>query len=248
MRWRLALGTLGGLFLATPVLALLLRADWAELPGDIAGSMSALWLSLAVPLVATVIAMLVGVPLAWLLVSAEGWRAALLRVLVVLPIGLPPVVAGVALLAAYGRRGVVGDLLPFSLPFTTAAAVVAVAYVALPFVVLTLEAGFRSLDLRYVEQARTLGANRQRTWWRVIVPMTLPALAAGTVLAWARALGEFGATITFAGNVEGETRTLPLAIFVQLERDPTAAFSLSVLMLFVTILVLGLTRRAWVTT
>jgi molybdate transport system permease protein len=241
----MGVASLAVLFALVPLAALLIEAPWSRLLSDVGDSGEAVRLSLVVPLLATLIAVVVGVPVAWVLAVRSGFAPALLRALVLIPVALPPVVAGVALLAAYGRRGLVGRYLPATLPFTTAGAVLAVAYVVLPFVVITSEAGFRSADPRYVEVARTLGSRPAKVWWRVSIPLALPALISSVVLAWGRALGEFGATITFAGNSPGRTQTLPLAVFVQLEQDPAAAFSLSVVILGITVAVLLMARRAW---
>ena len=173
----------------------------------------------------------------------------LLRAAVLLPIVLPPVVSGVALLASLGRSGPIGGLLDdvfgITLPFTTAGAVIAAAFVALPFVTLVAEAGFRGVNRDLEDVAATLGAGPWRRFRRVALPQAVPALAAAVVLGWARALGEFGATITFAGNLTGRTQTLPLAIFFELERDPEAAFSLSLILVAVSLLVLTAARRTW---
>lgn len=245
MKTRLGIAYLAVLFAAVPLAALLIEAPWSGLLSDVRESSEAVRLSLVVPILATAIAVSVGVPLAWVLANRSGFGMTLLRALVLIPVALPPVVAGVALLAAYGRRGLVGQHLPTTLPFTIGGAVLAVAYVVLPFVVITAEAGFRAVDPRYVEVARTLGSRPTRVWWRVSIPLALPALVSAVVLAWGRALGEFGATITFAGNSPGRTQTLPLAVFVQLEQDPAAAFSLSVVILVITVGVLVMARRAW---
>jgi molybdate transport system permease protein len=162
---------------------------------------------------------------------------------------LPPVVGGVALLLAFGRRGIAGRFLDQAfgvhLPFTTAGAIMAEAFVAMPFLVITVEAGLRSMDLRYEEAARTLGAGRWLLLRRVTLPLIAPSLFAGAVLCWARALGEFGATITFAGNFPGTTQTMPLAVYVELETRPEAAIVLSVLMLGVSLAVLVTLRDRW---
>jgi molybdate transport system permease protein len=187
-----------------------------------------------------------GIPLAWLLARTSFPGRSLVRALVLLPMVLPPVVGGVALLYALGRRGLAGqylhDWFDVTLPFTRAGAVLAATYVALPFLVITVESGLRSLDPGYEEAARTLGATRASTFWRVTLPLLAPQLAAGAALAFARALGEFGATITFAGNVEGRTRTLPLAIYTGLQTDREAALALSVVLLVVSLIVLVLLR------
>jgi molybdate transport system permease protein len=242
------LGGLAAVFLALPLVALLQRTPWSRfwslLTTDEATE--ALRLSLQVAVIATVLATVLGVPLAWLLARTEFRGRTLVRALVLLPMVLPPVVGGVALLYALGRRGLVGqyldDWFDVTLPFSTAGTVVAVTFVALPFLVITVESGLRSLDPGYEEAARTLGAGRAATFWRVTVPLLAPQLAAGAALAFARALGEFGATITFAGNTEGETRTLPLAIYTFLQTDREAAIALSVVLLAASLVVLVLLR------
>lgn len=243
-----ALGVLAAVFLALPLLGLLQRTPWSRLWSLLTTpeATEALRLSLVVALSATVLAAAFGVPLAWLLARTRFRGRTLVRALVLLPMVLPPVVGGVALLFALGRRGLVGQYLDqwfgVTLPFSTAGAVVAATFVALPFLVITVEAGLRSLDPGYEEAARTLGANRLVTFWRVTVPLLAPQLAAGAALAFARALGEFGATITFAGNVEGRTRTLPLAVYTFLQTDREAALALSVVLLAVSLTVLVLLR------
>jgi molybdate transport system permease protein len=173
---------------------------------------------------------------------------ALLRGLVMLPVVLPPVVGGIALLVAFGRRGLLGSLLEplgVTLPFSTAGAVLAETFVAMPFFVLTMEGALRSMDLRLEEAARTLGAAPWTVLARVTLPLVRTSLVAGAVLCWARALGEFGATITFAGNFPGRTQTLPLAVYVALETRPDAALLLSLVLLVVSLLVLMALRRRW---
>ncbi len=243
-----ALGIGAAVFLALPLIGLLQRTPWRDL-GDLLAApeaAAALRLSLIVAVSATVLATVLGVPLAWLLARRRFRGRALVRALVLLPMVLPPVVGGVALLFALGRRGLVGQYLDdwfgITLPFTTAGAVLAATFVALPFLVITVESGLRSLEPGYEEAARTLGAGRRVTFWRVTVPLLAPQLAAGTALAFARALGEFGATITFAGNVEGRTRTLPLAVYTALQTDRAAALALSVVLLAVSLVVLVLLR------
>ncbi len=164
---------------------------------------------------------------------------------------LPPVVGGVALLLAFGRRGLIGSWLAsigITLPFTTAAVVMAETFVAMPFLVLTVEAGLRSMDRRYEDAARTLGAGRWTVFWRVTVPLIAPSLAAGAVLCWARALGEFGATITFAGNFPGVTQTMPLAVYVLLESGSPASSVLSLVLLAISVAVLVGLRHRWLGT
>ncbi|MGI9648290.1 MAG: molybdate ABC transporter permease subunit [Acidimicrobiia bacterium] len=248
--YRLAvLAGVGMILLVVPLLGLMLRTPWTELLGDVGDAGTALRVSAVVSVVATLLAVALGIPLGWVLARAAFRGRGVLRAIVLLPIVLPPVVSGVALLASLGRSGAVGsaldDLFGITLPFTTAGAVVAATFVATPFVSLVSEAGFRSIDPGLEDVAATLGAGPWRRFRRVVLPQAAPALAAGIVLGWARALGEFGATITFAGNLPGRTQTLPLAIFFELEQDPEAAFSLSLVLVVVSIVVLTAARRSW---
>jgi molybdate transport system permease protein len=209
----------------------------------------ALRLSLICSVAATVLSIVLGMPLAWIQARATFPGRSLLRAVTTLPIVLPPVVAGVALLVAFGRRGIVGVWLDewfgIRLPFTVAGATLAETFVAMPFFVLTMEGALRSVDQRLEDAARTLGASRWTVFRRVTLPLVRPSLVAGAVLAWARALGEFGATITFAGNVAGRTQTLPLAVYLALETRPEAAFALSLVMLAISLTVLIALRRRW---
>ncbi|CCH74493.1 Molybdenum transport system permease protein modB [Nostocoides australiense Ben110] len=241
-------------FLVLPLVALLFRVPWLHLPDlfrePIVGE--ALRLSLLCATIAALLAAVTGIPLAWLLARSTGRLTGLVRALVTVPLVLPPVVGGVALLSAFGRRGLLGKpidvVFGFSLPFTPFGVIVAETFVALPFLVLTVEGAFRTLDDGYAEAAATLGASPWFAFRRVVLPMMAPALLAGTVLAWARALGEFGATITFAGNSPGRTQTMPLAVYLAMERDPDAASALSLVMLVVCVVVLALLRGRWLTT
>jgi molybdate transport system permease protein len=231
-------------FLLLPLIAVLLRAPWSDLPSLLTDPLArdALWLSIKCSLGALAIAVLTGVPLAWLLARREFRGRSVLRALVVVPLVLPPVVGGVALLFAFGRNGIV----PLHLAFTTWGAILAEAFVALPFLVLTVEGSLASLDRRYEDVAATLGAGPLTTFRRVTLPLVAPGLAAGAALAWARALGEFGATITFAGNLPRETQTLPLAVYVALQRgDADAALALSTLLLGLSAAVLVALRQRW---
>jgi molybdate transport system permease protein len=198
---------------------------------------------------ATVISVVLGVPLAWVLARARTRGISVLRALVTLPLVLPPVVGGVALLLAFGRQGVLGRpldaLTGVTLPFTTAGVVVAETFVAMPFLVVTVEGAFRAADRGYEEAAATLGASRLTVFRRVTLPLVGPSLVAGTVLCWARALGEFGATITFAGSFPGRTQTMPLAVYLALQSDPEAAIALSLVLLLVSVAVLGGLRDRW---
>jgi molybdate transport system permease protein len=250
--WPLAVpATVAVLFLLVPLGAMLLRTPWTSLPRILEEGtvLEALRLSLVCATAATVVSLLVGVPLAWVLARARFRGLSLVRALVTLPLVLPPVVGGVALLLAFGRLGVVGRYLDlwfgFTLPFTTLGVIVAAAFVAMPFLVVTVEGAFRSLDGGYEEAAATLGASRFTTFRRVTLPLVGPSLVAGSVLCWARALGEFGATITFAGNFPGRTQTMPLAVYLAMETDPDAAIALSLVLLLVSVAVLALLRDRW---
>jgi len=232
-------------FLVVPLLGLLERAPWRDLPALLAEPevRTALRLSVVCSLSATALSIVLGVPLAWLLARTRFPGQSLVRALVLIPMVLPPVVGGVALLLAFGRRGLVGQWLDqwfdVRLPFTTPGVILAETFVAMPFLVITVEAALRSLDHRYEEAGATLGASRWTVFRRVTVPMIGPSLVAGAALTWARALGEFGATITFAGNFEGRTQTMPLAVFLALETNPPAAIALSLVLLAVSVTVLA---------
>jgi len=197
-----------------------------------------------------VVCLILGVPLAWVLARAEFPGRRLVRALVTVPLVLPPVVGGVALLLVFGRRGLLGGWLDqtfgVSLPFTTAGVVVAEAFVAMPFLVIAVEGALRGADARYEEAAATLGATRWTAFRRVTLPLIAPGVAAGAVLCWARALGEFGATITFAGNFPGRTQTMPLAVYLALEQDVDAAIVLSLVLLAVSVGILAALRDKWV--
>lgn len=247
----LALALLGIAFLALPLLGLLLRVPWSDLPSQLSEPAlgQALGLSLLCSVAAAALAGLLGLPLAhWLALGRSRGRT-WVRILVVLPMVLPPVVAGVALLLAFGRQGLIGApleaLTGITLGFTPFAVILAEAYVALPFFVLAAESGLRSIDPRFAEAAATLGAGPARRFRTITLPLIAPALRAGLLLAWARALGEFGATITFAGNFAGETRTLPLAVYTALETSPDAAIALSVVLVAISAGVLFLLRDRW---
>jgi molybdate transport system permease protein len=208
-----------------------------------------LWLSIRTSLAATALSVVFGVPLAWLLARVDFRGRGLVRALSTLSMVLPPVVGGVALFASFGRRGLFGQYLDewfgIRLPFTTAGVVVAQTFVAMPFLVLTVEAALRQFDHRVEDAARTLGATRWYVFSRVTLPGIRPALIAGAVLAWARALGEFGATITFAGNFPGTTQTMPLATYLALETDPGEAIVIALVLISVSLLVLIGLRDRW---
>jgi molybdate transport system permease protein len=236
-------------FVVLPLAGLIWKAPWSHAVDDLRTSTvgTALRLSLVCSLGAMAISALLGIPLAWVLARIEIPGRSFIRALTMLPMVLPPVVGGVALLLAFGRSGLVGQWLytGYSLPFTTPGAMLAEAFVAMPFLVLTVEAGLRSADRRLEDAAATLGANRWTTFRRVTIPMVAPSLFAGLALAWARALGEFGATITFAGNFPGTTQTVPLAVYVALESQPEVAIVLSLLLLAFSIVVLVSLRDRW---
>jgi len=230
--------------LILPLLGLLTEAPWGSFGAIISSptAVDALRLSLVTSIIATVIAAALGIPLAWLLAREILPATGLLRALVLVPLLIPPVVSGVALLAAFGRRGLIGQFLysalGIQLPFTTAGVVLAEAFVAMPFLIITLEGAFRSLDGRFEDAAATLGASPWTTFRRITMPLVAPSVVAGAVLCWARALGEFGATITFAGNFPGATQTMPLAVYTALESDRSTAIALSIVLLSVCVIVL----------
>jgi molybdate transport system permease protein len=232
-------------FFVLPAAGLLERAPWSDLFGLLRepSAREALRLSLVCSLSATALSVVLGVPLAWMLARAPLPGRGVIRAFVLLPMVLPPVVGGVALLLAFGRRGLAGQWLDqwfdLRLPFTTPGVVLAETFVAMPFLVITVEGALRSLDPRYEDAAATLGAGRLTVLRRITMPMIRPSLIAGAVLTWARALGEFGATITFAGNFEGRTQTMPLAVFIALETNPAAAIALSLVLLAVSVTVLA---------
>lgn len=239
-------------FLVLPVVALIQRAPWSSLADLLTTSTvaDAMRLSIVVSLTATAVGVGFGLPLAWLLARVDFPGRALVRALVLLPMVLPPVVGGTALLFALGRRGLVGQWLDrwfgLTLPFSTTGAVVAATFVAMPFFVLTVEAAIRQSDASLEEAAATLGAGPLTTFRRVTLPLVAPSIAAGAALTWARALGEFGATVAFAGNVPGRTQTLPLATFLALESRPEEAIALSLVLLAVSLAVLVSLRRHWI--
>jgi molybdate transport system permease protein len=245
---------LGLAFLVLPLAGLLIRAPWTTLPQRLTqpGVLTALRLSLQSATIATVVCMLLGVPLAWLLARVEFPGRRVVRALVTVPLVLPPVVGGVALLLVFGRRGLLGEWLDrtfgITLPFTTTAVVLAEAFVAMPFLIIAVEGALRGADTRFEEAAATLGAGRWTTFRRVTVPLVAPGIAAGAVLCWARALGEFGATITFAGNYPGITQTMPLAVYQTLEGgDLDGAIVLSLMLLVVSVTILASLRDRWIT-
>ena len=238
-------------FFALPFVGLLWRLPWSRV-GDVLGQhevRTALWLSIRTSLWATAFSVLFGVPLAWLLARVPFRGRSIVRSLCTLSMVLPPVVGGVALFFALGRNGLFGQYLDrwfgLRLPFTMWGVVVAQTFVAMPFLVLTVEAALRQYDTRFDDAARTLGGSRWYVFRRVTLPAVRPALLAGAVLGWARALGEFGATITFAGSYPGTTRTMPLATYLALEVDPQRALVLSLVLIVVSFAVLVGLRDRW---
>jgi molybdate transport system permease protein len=237
------LAAVGVVFVGLPIAALLIRAPWSDLFHELAsaGAWTALRMSIVVSLAAAASSFVLGTPVAWVLARGSLPGRSIVRALVILPLVLPPVVGGVGLLAALGRSGVVGrwlDAIGIQLTFNVWGAVVATTFVSVPLVILATEAGLRSLDPRFERAAAAMGASRWYVLRRVTIPMLRPQLAAGLVLAWARALGEFGATITFAGNLAGRTQTLPLAVYQARQTDPGAAILIALIMVALSLLVL----------
>ncbi len=246
-RWLVLPAAVGGLFVLLPLLALTTQVDWGDFGALVTSdsSRTALWLSLKTAAASTALCLLLGVPMAIMLARTRFPGQSLLRSLVLLPLVLPPVVGGIALLHTFGRRGLLGEyleVLGLQVAFSTVAVVIAQTFVALPFLVVSLEGALRTAGHRYEDVAATLGARPGTVLRRVTLPLVLPGLLSGAILAFARALGEFGATITFAGNLQGVTRTLPLEIYLQREVDPDAAVALSLLLVLVAIAVMGLVR------
>ena len=232
-------------FFGLPLAGLLWRAPWSDVASVLRDpeARDALRISLICSLSATGLSVLFGLPIAWLLSRGRFPGLNVVRALATLPLVLPPVVGGVALFYAFGRRGLIGEWLGrwfgIQLPFTIWAAIMAETFVAMPFFIITVEGALRSLDTRYEEAAATFGARRWTIFRRVTLPMIAPSIAAGMALTWARALGEFGATITFAGNFPGKTQTLPLAIYLAFENNDPAGIVLSILLLAISIVVLA---------
>jgi molybdate transport system permease protein len=249
------LAALTALFFVLPLSGLVFKTPWASMGSTITSktALDALRLSLIASLASTALALVGGFPLAWILARGNFRGKTLLRGLCTLPMVLPPVVGGIALLLAYGRRGFIGEpldsALGISLPFTLPGVIVAESFVSMPFFVITLESGLRSMNVRLEDAARNLGASRWMVFRRVTLPLIWPSLAAGAVLTWSRALGEFGATITFAGNLPGVTQTAPLAIYIsQSSGKMDEAIALSLVLVIVSLAVMistrGRTRRA----
>jgi molybdate transport system permease protein len=248
-RWLYAPAAVAALFVVLPLVAVAVKVDWANFLTLVSSdsSVTALLLSLRTAAASTVLCLLFGVPLALVLARSDSRVVRAVRPLILLPLVLPPVVGGLALLYAFGRLGLVGEYLEAAgirIAFTTTAVVLAQTFVSLPFLVIALEGAARTAGTDYESVAATLGARPSRVWWRVTLPLLAPGLVSGAVLAFARSLGEFGATLTFAGSRQGVTRTLPLEIYLQRETDPDAAVALSLLLVAVAaVVVLGLGAR-----
>ena len=247
--WVFVPAAVGAAFVVLPLVAMLTRVKWGSFGSLITSesSRAALALSLRTSSASTVLCILFGVPMALVLARTEFRGQSIARSLVLLPLVLPPVVGGIALLYTFGRRGLLGhsmEVLGLQIAFSTTAVVMAQTFVALPFLVVSLEGALRTGGQRFEEVAATLGARPTTVFLRVTLPLVLPGLASGAVLAFARALGEFGATITFAGSLQGVTRTLPLEIYLQRETDPQAAVALSLVLVAVATVVIALTRRS----
>ncbi len=247
----IVLACLGLAVFVLPLIGLLARTPWSELPELLSSPLvsDALRLSVITSVSATIISAAVGVPLAWTLARVDFPGRAIVRGLVTLPLVLPPVVGGAALLFALGRRGLIGDPLEQAtgllLPFSIGGAVLAATFVAMPFLVITVEGALKGLDHRFEGAAATLGAGRWTVLRRVTLPMIGPSLGSGLVLTWARAFGEFGATITFAGNLQGRTQTLPLAVYVALQSNRDSAVAISLGMVAISLVVLIALRNRW---
>jgi molybdate transport system permease protein len=245
------LATIGSSLFVLPLVGLIGVAPWSKLVTLLSAEfvIDALVLSLLTSLAAAGLCVVFGVPLAWVLNRVDFVGSSLLRAIVTLPMVLPPVVGGAALLFALGRRGVIGEPLDDAtglvLPFSIWGVIVANTFVAMPFLVVTVGGAMSSLDGRHEAAAATLGASRLTVFRRVTLPMIAPSLRAGALLAWARAFGEFGATVTFAGNLQGRTQTLPLAVFVALDANQDAAIAISLLMVAVSVGVLALLHGRW---
>ncbi|HEX9832648.1 MAG TPA: ABC transporter permease [Mycobacterium sp.] len=248
-RWVYFPAALGALFVAVPLVAVAAKVDWPRFWSLITtgAALSALELSLRTAAASTALCLVLGVPMGLVFARSNARVVRMTRPLILLPLVLPPVVGGIALLYAYGRLGLIGQYLNAAgihIAFTTTAVVLAQTFVSLPFLVISLEGAARTAGVDYEVVAATLGARPTTVWWRVSLPLLAPGLVSGAVLAFARSLGEFGATLTFAGSREGITRTLPLEIYLQRESDADAAVALSLLLVVVAaVVVVGLGSR-----
>jgi molybdate transport system permease protein len=247
-RWVVVIACVGAAFILLPLVAIISRVDWSQFIPLITSqeSVAALVLSLKTAGISTLLCLVFGVPVALVLARTRFPGQRVVRALVLLPLVLPPVVAGIALLYTFGRQGLLGSTLSFlgiQIAFSTAAVVLAETFVAIPFLILSLEGALRTAGSKYEVVAATLGASPTVVLWRVTLPLIAPALISGAILSFARALGEFGATITFAGSLQGVTQTLPLDIYLQLETNPDAAVAMSLVLVAVSIIVVGLAHR-----
>lgn len=247
-RWAVVIAVIGAAFVLLPLVAVISRTSWSQFIPLITSdaSVAALLLSLKTAGTSTLLCIVFGVPIAIVLARTTFPAQRFVRSLVLLPLVLPPVVGGIALLYTFGRRGLLGssfEVLGIQIAFSTTAVVLAQTFVAIPFLILSLEGALRTAGTRYEAIAATLGARPSTVLRRVTLPLILPALLSGAILSFARALGEFGATLTFAGSLQGVTRTLPLEIYLQLETDPDAAVALSLVLVVVAVIVVGLAYR-----
>jgi molybdate transport system permease protein len=244
---------LAALLLVVPLVTLVADTPWSDFADQVTSTavVDALRLTILASALTVVFCLLLGTPLAWLLARVAFPGRSIVRAAVLVPLVLPPVVAGVALVTALGRNGAIGrpldDWFGITIPYTTPAVVIAHTFVSLPFYVLSVEGALRSAGEEYDAVAATLGADRWTTFQRVTLPLAVPGVLAGSALAWARSLGEFGATITFAGNYPGTTQTMPTLIYTQLQSDPMVARTVSMVLLVVSIAVLALLRNRWLT-
>ena len=249
-RWLYVPAILGAAFVVLPLFAMAVKTDWPQFFSLVTSdaSRTALLLSLRTAAASTALCLLFGVPMALVLARSDVWLIRLMRPLILLPLVLPPVVGGIALLYVFGKLGLLGQYLDAAgvrIAFSTTAVVLAQTFVSLPFLLIALEGAARTAGNRYEVVATTLGARPTTVWRRVTLPLLLPGLISGAVLAFARSLGEFGATLTFAGSRAGVTRTLPLEIYVQRETDADAAVALSMLLVVVAAVVVVAVGSRW---
>ena len=245
-------GSVAAALLILPLATLVLTTPWSDFLSLLGSEavLQALRITAIASLVTVAACLVLGTPLAWMLARLDFPGRPLLRAAVTVPLVLPPVVAGVALVTAFGRTGLIGAPLRDAgivIPYTTTAVVIAHTFVSMPFYVLSVEGALRTSGEQYDVVAATLGATRWTTFWRITLPLAWPGILAGSMLAWARSLGEFGATITFAGNYPGTTQTMPSLIYTALQSDPAVARTLSMILLIVSLVILGLLRNRWLT-
>lgn len=248
-RWLYLPATVGAAFVLLPLIAMVARVNWSEFGSLVTSdsALDALWLSLRTSSTSTLLCVVLGVPMAVVLARTNFPGQGLARSLILLPLVIPPVVSGIALLYTFGRRGMLGhtlEVLGIEVAFSTTAVIMAQTFVALPFLVISLEGALRTAGQRYEVIAATLGGPPTMVFRRVTLPLVLPGLLSGAVLAFARSLGEFGATITFAGSLQGTTTTLPIQIYLERVTDPDAAVALSLVLVVVAVLVIGVARQS----